>query len=313
MSIRDLRKLDLNLLKVFDAVMRHRHVSRAADEIGIGQSGLSQALSRLRQSLGDPLFIRTNEGMVPTQRAIEIAEPVRTALSTLAETFAPSSAFDPRGRPFQCTIAMSDYVETLILPGIVRAISEAQATVSLRVVQIDLIDVLDSIDARKTDMAIGQFPRTRSWHRQAMLFRDHRVCMYATGVIPASPSLDDYLSRPHVLRSLGGRRQGPVDDALRKIGRVRDTALIVPRFSVLPGVLASSDYISTLPASLAHGLAGEARLTVARLPFHLAPIEVSALWHSSVESEPSLVWIRDLVLRLVAADSRLNSTAEINE
>ena len=158
MTHSDLRKLDLNLLKAFDALMRHRSVSKAAAELGVGQSGMSQALSRLRRAFDDPLFTRSSEGMTPTKRAEEISGSVRAALETLAQIFEQAASFDPCGRQFQLTIGMSDFIEALLLPAIVRAFAETGANVVLRVAQIDLVDVLGEIDRGKIDIAIGQFP-----------------------------------------------------------------------------------------------------------------------------------------------------------
>ena len=201
MTQSDLRKLDLNLLKAFDALMRHRSVSRAAVELGVGQSGMSQALSRLRRTFDDPLFTRTSEGMTPTKRAEEISDSVRAALSTLAQIFKPIASFDPCGRQFQLTVGMSDFTEALLLPAIIRAFAETGANVLLKVAQIDLVDVLGELDGGKINLAIGQFPKAMTWHRREALFRDRRICLLAsTGErdVKTTLSLDEYLARRHV-------------------------------------------------------------------------------------------------------------------
>ena len=307
MSKIDLNTFDLNLIKAFDALMRTRSVTEAAKEMRIGQSGMSQALSRLRTAFGDDLFVRTPAGMQPTKRAEAIAVPFRHVLQQCKLACQQESTFDPSQERFEVTIGMSDYTEAILLPSLLGDLAVSAPNMLLKVVQIELVDVLRMLDEKKIDVAIGQFPKIEKWQNNTLLFVDRRQCLYAANVRGADRplDLDGYLARDHVVRSLGGRTRSVVDEALARLGMSRQLKLVIPRFSALPMILPGTNLVATLPATLAAIYERTNGLLVCDVPFDVPLIEVSMLWHATADSDPAAAWLRDRIQRVIKTNPLL--------
>ena len=301
MSKIDLNTFDLNLIKAFDALMRTRSVTEAAKEMRIGQSGMSQALSRLRTAFGDDLFVRTPSGMQPTKRAEAIAVPFRHALQQCSLACQQDTVFEPSEEHFELTIGMSDYTEAILLQFLLRDLTVSAPNLLLKVVQIELVDVLRMLDEKKIDLVIGQFPKVQNWHNHTLLFSDRRQCLHAADGHRADRplDLDGYLAKDHVIRSLGGRTRSVVDEALTRLGKSRRLKLVIPRFSALPMILPGSNLIATLPATLAAIYGRSNDLLVCDVPFDVPTIDVSMLWHATTFSDPAGAWLRSRIDHVV--------------
>src|ERR1700722_10832958 len=219
--------IDLNLLIVFDMLMRERNLTRAGRRIGLSQPATSHALARLRQMLNDELFIRTPEGMQPTARAQKMAEPVRNALLTLNNTLKPE-AFEPSNAERDFTIAVNNHAA--------RAIAKAAPGVTLDIRPIGRANLADQLDSGGIDVAIGPLidggdrfrcVRVTDDDYVALLARDHDAAM------EAELSAELVAEIPHVAITSSGDDTSFIDDALERRGLVRKIATRVPFLSLV--------------------------------------------------------------------------------
>jgi len=291
---------DLNLLKVFDAIMRTRHVTRAAEDMSLGQPAMSQALGRLRVLFDDALFVRTSNGMEPTRRAHEIAGPISRALEEVAVALHRADQFDPASGRCNFRIGMSDFTEVLLLPLLIERAQSEAPNVTFTIIQLELGGYQSLLDDDKIDLAVGYLPDTAPWHACAPLFNERRTCVYAPEQISKTAiSLETYVSSAHVVHSLGGNTTSAVDDALRELGQRRNIVLSTPRFSTLPPLLRRFPLIATLPSRLAEIYCAEYGLISSNIPFETPSFDVSMLWHTRNSGSAQLAWLRNAVSDLI--------------
>jgi DNA-binding transcriptional LysR family regulator len=294
--------LDLNLLKVFDAVMQTRSVSRAAEVLGVGQSAVSHSLARLREATGDPLFIRSAGRMEPTPRAQRLAEPMRDALLMAVRALAPEAAgpFDPARSRTMFRIAAGDYAATIVLRGLAGEIAEAGWDMALSVRPLDRHTAPAMLDSGEVDLAIGLFPKVQPWQDRHVLFDEGHACLFDGERLGlrAPLSLADYVAQPHILPSLHGELSSFVDAALEAAGGQRRRVMATPHFLSIPLLLKTVPAIATLPARLAVACANAAALTTSPLPFESPRFEVSMAWHRRDTASPPHRWLRERIVAL---------------
>ena len=236
MNVRD---LDLNLLRVFDAVLRGRSVTAAAAQLGLTQPAVSNALARLRNVFGDALFLRTPRGMEPTPFARELAGPVRQALALLESALAHGPGFDPATSSRNFRFYMSDLGQIEFLPPLVERLSRIAPNVRLEAVALELEDISHALAAGSLDVAMGFLPGLGAPVRRKALFRDPYVCLLRAGHPIETLTRKKFLEASHALVSYrGGHRV--IEEALERAGLSRRIVLRVPHFTVVPMVLAMS-------------------------------------------------------------------------
>jgi DNA-binding transcriptional LysR family regulator len=297
------RTLDLNLLRVFAAVMVERNVTRAASQLAMTQPAVSNALRRLREAAGDELFVTVPSGVLPTAHAEALWPDIRFALDRLRHVLDPQG-FDPArdGRGF--TLAMADATATVLMPAFMAALAREDARAEVRVLPLTSRDPRAQLEHGAADAAVGFFPDvavslaaegTRSTIVLEPLYSCEYVCVmrreHALGREPVL-TLDAYCWASHVRVNFAGRPRGFVDEALAIAGRERRVALTVNQFSTAARVVHDSDLIAVLPRSFvpASGLAEG--LVVHRFPGVLPTIEVSLLWHRRHERDAAQRWWR---------------------
>ncbi|MBU8541389.1 LysR substrate-binding domain-containing protein [Falsiroseomonas tokyonensis] len=289
--------LDLNLLKVFDAVMETRSASRAAARLGIGQSAVSHGLARLRAATGDALFVRSASGLEPTARAQRLAEPVREALLLATRALQPAAeaSFDPAARRTEFRIGAGDYAASVLLRGLVTEIAEAGWDIGLAVQPVNRRSAPEAVDAGEIDLALGMLAPPRRWQERRMLYEEGHACLYdgARLGLPAPLPLADFARLPHILPSLHGEFASFVDSALEAQGLARRSILATAHFLAIPLLLKSVPAVATLPLRLSRLCANAAALTTSPLPFEAPRFEVSMLWHKRDTSVPALRWLRE--------------------
>ena len=302
----NLARIDLNLLVHLDALLRNRSVTRAAAQVGIGQSAMSHNLARLRELFDDELLTRGPEGLRLTPRAVTLAEPVRTTLAEIQTLVSRDQAFDPATAVRTFRFGLPDSMEVLIVPTLLARLREVAPGIHLRLYNIDSSRLLDDLDADELHLAIGYdaFPQGQAHHKRRLLFTEGFLCMFSaerTGIIPPI-SLDAYVRLPHVLTSLrpGRSVRGIVDDALEKLGLRRSVVLTTPRFLTVPALVARAPVVVTMQARLARLFASELGLSLSPPPVELREVAVSLLWHASYDHDPAHVWFRQMVIELVA-------------
>lgn len=297
----NIKQLDLNLLKSFDALMRAGNVTAAAKEMSVGQSAMSHSLLRLRTLFEDQLFVRTAAGMVPTARANELAIVISPLLAEIENKLLKPAKFDPARIHHRFTLAMSDYLEVVLLPLLLSEISRLAPNVQIKVVQLDLTTYNDLLDAGDIDFAFGMISTQSSWHNSEKLFDDTRQCVFSpvlTG-LTAPVSLKGYLQTGHVVRSLAANTESFVDDELEKLGERRKVSLSVPRFSTLPAILQKVPLIATLPSRLVEFCLQFDGLAASHLPTPEPDFDISIIWHIKDQQAAANLWFRDTLKKVV--------------
>ena len=298
--MRDIRGLDLNLLKTLDALLDERSVTGAAERLALTQPAVSGMLARLRDAFDDPLFVRARRGVVPTERALQLAGPVKQVLADVGALLRPA-AFDPAGARFTLTLAATDYVlQTIVAPFI--AVLRRQApgvTVAVKPMEADR--VLGQFERGEIDIAFAAAHNVPDGVHSRRLFDDAYVCaMRADHPDAAAPlTLDRFCALDQALVSYFGEPFfGPTDAALAKVGRRRRVALSVPSFLILLQLLRTTDLIAVAPKRLLGDAEG--------LAFREPPVEIlgfseHALWHERTHSDAGRRWARDLLAEVAAA------------
>lgn len=297
----NLRNLDLNLLLVFEAVYQHRRLAPAAASVGLSQPALSNALSRLRNTLGDPLFVRSAKGLVPTHYAQELAAVVHSALGMLGAALEPNATFDAESSEVTFTLLLSDVGELLLLPELIRHVRHAAPNCRLRVLERPRADYTALMEAGEADLAIGDLPMLKPTLFQTRLFTDRYIAVcrkIQDGTSHTAFSLETYFSRPHLNVNPAGFITQIIDQAAHKTGRARQVCLEVQHYFAAERIVLNSDLIATLPARVASIFAFKDDLELSELPFAVSPLEVRAYWHARRQQDPAHVWLRDVVTRL---------------
>ncbi len=306
------RTLDLNLLRVFDEVMAERSLTRAARNLALTQPAVSNALRRLRETLGDELVRRSGQGMEPTPRALALWPAVRDALRQLQQSLAPSR-FDPAQADTTFVLAMADATAAELVPKLVDIIEAEAPGVSLRVVPLATRDPRKLLDEELVDLAVGYFPAVvadltaRAQVGKAVPFATQRlydgeyVCVMRSGHPLASGplTLNRFCAARHLLVSFSGRPFGFIDEALATLGRERRVVLTVNQFFTAGRVVANSNLLTVLPRHFV-GVTGIADALVLRnLPFTVPAVHVDALWHGRRDQDSAHSWLRDAIHRSV--------------
>jgi DNA-binding transcriptional LysR family regulator len=301
--------IDLNLLKVLDALLEERHVSRAAQRVGLSQPALSNALRRLREVCEDPLFTRSRQGMVPTARALQMGGPVRGAMRQIREALSGGAEFDPGASVRTFRIAMPDYLEYRLMPGLLRALATEAPEVRVQVRRLEgLFQAPETaLRAGSLDLAVGFFPdgkgvetgtrvETLFSDRQAVIGRSGHPLLRGRGVM----ALEKFVAAEHAAVIFRDEAWGLIDTELASQGLRRRMRLATPHFLTALRAVQQSDLIACVPEWLAREFAGEG-LAVRKPPFHLPEFVARMVWSREAEADPGQRWFRGMALRNFAA------------
>lgn len=290
-------RFDLNLLTVFDALMRERHTGRAGERLGLTQPAVSHALSRLRDLTGDPLFVRHARGVRPTARAHVLAESILPALDVLRTSVHARQAFDPTSISRTITIGCSDYVELTILPRLLAEVAQRAPALDLRIRNLTRGEAESSLRRRDVDLALGPVQAAPSPSDTMTLFEE-RFILVARRDHPMAKkglSAEAFAQWPQALVSAGGDASGQVDLALRERGLVRRIAVVVPRFTAVPFLVAATDLIALLPERIAACLQDAAPIRVQADPLQLPHWTVGLSRIPDQRGDGCLDWLCTLI------------------
>lgn len=293
----NLAAIDLNLLVALDALLSEASVTRAAARIGRSQPATTHALNRARALLGDPLLVRVGGSLRPTPRGRRLAPRIRRLLAELAEVLEAASGFSPRDVE-SVALGATDYVGTVLVPGIVRASRREAPGMALRLRALGGRDPLEPLTGGAIDLALGTFPHIPAGLRAEELFQDEFVCLVRKGHPVAGrrrPSVAQFADLDHVLVTSPSDDLGPVDHALARLGRGRRIAAYVPHFLVAPHIVAETDLVLTTGRRIATRVARPLGLHSFAPPLPLAPFSVRMIWHPRSEDEAVARWFRDIV------------------
>lgn len=297
----DLKRLDLNLLLLFEALWQARSVSGAARLLGIGQPAASAALGRLRSALEDELFLRAGTRMWPTPRAEALAPQIIDALDRVRGALDGAGQFDPARSERRFTIAVSEYVGHIILPPLLGRLRREAPSVTLVALAYGKDDLPGLLARGQVDAGFGVFDPPPEDAVVTPLFQEDFVGLADPGhpiltSLPVTPAA--YAAAPHALVSLRGDMTGYVDRLLAGFGLERRVTVALPYAFALGEALRGTDLIAAVPRRAARRLA-ERGLAVFDLPFAAAPWTVSLLWNPALRSDPAHAWFRSTILRCV--------------
>ena len=304
------RTLDLNLLRVFDVVMAERNLTRAAERLSLSQPAVSNALKRLRESVGEDLLTRASFGVKPTPRAEALWPEVRAALGHLRAALSPGE-FNPQADAASFRIAMADATAALFMPPLVAHIEDRRALASLRVLPLTTRDPSTLLERGDADLAIGYFPETvaaltsqgsDSPLRHARLHDSEYVCVMREGhpLAVGELTLDAYCGADHLLVNFAGRPYGLADQALATLNRKRRIVLTVNQYFTAGRVVANSNLLTVLPAYFVRATGYHEQVVTRPLPFDLAGLQVAMLWHQRNDRSSSHQWLRARLLEAAA-------------
>ncbi|MGC6857158.1 LysR family transcriptional regulator [Pseudomonas aeruginosa] len=301
----DFHGIDLNLLAAFDALMSERNVTRAATQVGVSQPAMSAALSRLRRLLGDPLFLRSADGLLPTPRARELAEPISQALRQIEATLVKKPEFVPDKASLTFNLGLSDYPAFVLLPELLQAIGKQAPGVAINVHAFNDRDhSVDLLDAGVIDVAIG-VPPTHADGRilRRPILRDEFVTIVASDHPAARRAMNmkTYLALPHVLVSPEGERHGIVDQALAQQGKKRTLTLTLPQMFAVPAVVARTNMTATVMKRVALSSPAGRRLVLFPPPVALPEVVFDLIWHRRSDPNPAQQWFREFVAEHAAS------------
>jgi DNA-binding transcriptional LysR family regulator len=298
----ELARLDLNLLLVFHHLLQAKRVSAVAAVLGMSQPAVSSAVGRLRASLGDDLFLRTQHGMAPTPYALQLAEPVAIALEGLQQALNVRASFDPRTSERCFTLAMTDVGEMYFLPVLIDALAEAAPGVTLNVVAVTSASLKDDMASGRTDLALGLLPQLQAGFFQQVLFSQRYVCLMRQAHPLATSgdlTLSDFAQADHVRVLAAGTGHGRMDEALRELlareGLQRRIRLSVPHYVALGDVLGHADLIATVPERFAQRVTAPFNLVTRALPLSVEGSAIHQFWHARLHKDPGHQWLRGLV------------------
>lgn len=307
------RTLDLNLLRVFDVVMVERNVTRAATRLAMTQPAVSNALRRLRDALGEDLFVPGSTGVAPTAHATALWPAVRQAMAGLRDVLDPQ-AFDPAHDERTLTLAMADATAAVLVPPLIERLERDSAKVDLRIEPLTSRDPRVQLERGTADAAIGFFPDVarelaasggQGEFQLDALYECEYVCVMRRGHPLAARealTLDDYCGARHARVSFAGRKHGFVDEALAKLGRERRVMLTINHFSTAARLVAQSDLLAVMPFSYVAVSGVADGLVVRALPVDMPRIEVGLLWHRRHERDAAQRWLRETVAGVAGGD-----------
>jgi DNA-binding transcriptional LysR family regulator len=313
--------LDLNLVRVFDALIEERSVTRAGERLGLSQSAISHALNRLRYVLNDELFVRMPDGMRPTARAAEIAPRLREGLLQLQLALGPTE-FDPALTERRFTIACTEYAGTVLMPSVIARVRSLAPNAELRIRPSNM-GIAEALLAGRIDLAIGSFRRVPEPFVHAPLFRETRVWVLSADhpaaqgeltleilaslshlIISATgedeSAIDGYVSDHGLERLVTRSEVGLLQGALAARGLHRVIRLTTPHFHAVLAVVSRSDMAAPLPRRLAAAFADQYRLKLFDPPYPSPPFDIMALWHHDHGQEPAIIWLRGIVREIAA-------------
>lgn len=300
--------LDLNLLRVLDALFREGSTVKAASGLAMSQSAVSGALSRLRHALGDQLFIRQGNRLVATDYAAGIEAGLREELERLEALLAPPAVFDPQTAKGTFRIAASDFFAELLMPPLADLLQKSAPHLRAQLVDLVPNDYVASLERRNADIAlIPDLPLPEWVNREPLFYSPFHVI--AREGHPVTAELGEGMEMPmdvfcalhHVLFSPEGNLVAMGDAALHRVGKSRQVAMTVPVFSGVCRAVSESDLIALVPAQLASKVAETFRLRVFEPPMKIDPALIIGIWHKRSDNTPMAIWMRKQVFTLMKA------------
>jgi DNA-binding transcriptional LysR family regulator len=302
-------RFDLNLLIYLDVLLRERSVTKAAQALGITQPAMSNGLKRLRELFGDPVLVRTSDGMSATERALELQPLVRNILAAVDSAVQPTGVFESQISSRVYRIMVSDYAEATLVPAMVKRLrSEAPGVILGFLTPSDV--TYKDVEQGKVDMAINRFDELpQSFHQKTLWTDDFSCLVNPRNAVLNNFCLEGYLSANHIWVSKTGMGVGTgvnptrdkavqlgwVDEALERAGHKRNISVFTRHYQMPALLAANNDLIATLPTRIARMQARSGELTMVEPPYEIPPFELKMAWSPLVHHNPPHKWMRALI------------------
>lgn len=295
-----MKNVDIKMLSVFDEMYRSKSVSRTAEKLDLGQPAISMVLAKFRRHYGDPLFVRTGDGMEPTPLADAIIGPIRQALTTLHLTLQHRASFEPSGSDRMFALCMTDIGQRVIMPKLLTHLRSAAPSV-----RIDLSYVSErtpkDLESGEVDLAVGFLSGLDAGFFQQGLFSERFVCMVSTRhprLSGTSLTVAQFESESHLVVATQGTGHGIIDKTLQDLGITRKIGLRIPNFLGVVSNIIDTEYLAIVPYRFGETIVTTNATKLLELPFEVPPYRVMQHWHSRYALDPGLVWLRKTVSEL---------------
>lgn len=313
-----LNTLDLNLLRVFEALIQERSVSLAAGRLNLTQPAVSNALNRLRTAFDDQMFVRGRNGMEPTPLALALSRPIHEGLAAIRSGISQGNAFDPAHSHRKFAILATDVGELAYIAQLMRSLGREAPHVDLHVIEASLDEYEFLLDAGEADLAVGRIRVSNSLQCEfvgaanyvAVLCAAHaRKIGVAQGGVMA---YETYIEAVHAHLAPRGATENPIDRALGPDAARRRVALTLPHTSVLSTILPGTELVATVPQPVVPSLCQGGNLTWARLPFESDISRVHIAWHRRNDRDKGHAWLREKLRGTVIAALSSMTLAELD-
>ncbi|MDH0749742.1 LysR substrate-binding domain-containing protein [Pseudomonas sp. GD03842] len=303
MNRNDLRRVDMNLLVIFEALMFERNLTRVAEKLFMGQPAISAALARLRDLFDDPLLLRNGRAMEPTARALDILKELQPALDTISGAVSRAKEFDPTTSCDIFRIGLSDDAEFGLFPPLLTRLREEAPGIIVVVRRANYLLMPSLLASGEISVGISYTTELPANAKRRKL-RDITVKVLRGDKRPGVLTLDDYCERPHTMVSFSGDLTGNIDLDLAKVGRARRVVVAVPQFSGLRALLAGTELIATVPDYAACALVEGCALRAEDPPFPIEPAELSMVWSGVHDNDPAERWLRSRIYEFMSQETR---------
>ena len=292
---------EVRLLQVFDEIYRTRSVTRAAENLGVGQPTVSVALAKLREHFGDRLFVRLDNSMEPTPLAKELEQPIRLAIQAVGHAYGHHAVFDPATVERVFCISMTDISQLVLLPKLWAHLRVASPGVRIDVVPLSG-DTSQMLESGEADLALGFMPQLEAGFYQQALFRQRYVCVASANHprIGDQLTLNQYQDEEHATVTSSGTGHLILDREVARQGITRHIALRVPNYLGIAFVVEQTDLLLTIPERLAQVLEGRGQFRVYPVPFELPDYAVKQHWHERYHHDPGNIWLRRVISELLS-------------
>jgi DNA-binding transcriptional LysR family regulator len=298
----DLRKLDLNLLLVFESLFRLGSVTQASNELCMSASAFSHALAHLRESLGDVLFVRQSNRLQPTARAQRIAGGISLALKLLSGQLGQADHFDPASSEQEFVFSATDYTAFAVLPPFIAYLQQAAPHLRIKVVYSAQKVALEDLAAGRIDFSLGYSGDAEALPTgvEALDWFSDDYVVIASQTHPRIQgclTLEDYLSARHVVVTPWNELRGEIDAVLDALSLQRKVTVQLPTVLAAPFIIANSELIMTLPRHAVETLRSAAPIAVFEAPFTIPSYTLKVYSHSNYAHSEGHAWLRQALLK----------------
>jgi DNA-binding transcriptional LysR family regulator len=295
---RNMPVIELRHLAIIDELYKTRSVSQAAERLGVSQPTISVSLAKLRKHFGDPFFVRTSDGMVPTPLALEVIKKLGQAYETIHEALEHHVAFDPKSSNRVFNVSAGDIIEAVALPKLLKELQCSAPGIRLQFWGVSR-EMARLLESGEVDVAVGMAHKLGAGFYQQKLYADRYVCLVRTEHprIKNHVSLKQYQEENHVVVSIPGIGQGYFGTLLEEKNVERKIGVYLHNWLALSYIVANTDYLASVPERSGKVFASTGKVKLLSLPFE-APVAVKQYWHQRYAHDAGSLWLRNTLKEL---------------